>query len=295
MVAAAIGVSAAAGLAGSAISSSGAKSAAKANAKAANDANQLQWDMYQQQREDQAPWRDTGVNALSQLASGLGIGGYGGSTSQADIEAELRPQFTVAGSGGDEVDQAGFRDAVAREQQRRLAYGQFQKTFGDTEFQGDPGYQFRLQQGQNALQQSAAAQGGLLSGAAAKALSKYNQNFASNEYQNAYNRFTNDQNNRFNRLATLAGVGQTATNQLGNAGQNYTNAANQNTLYSGAARASGYTNQANALGSGLGSLSGAGLAYGFYGNSGNDPYGNYSASTSPVTDYYSGVNGTPLS
>lgn len=112
---------------------------------------------------------------------------------------------------------------------------------GDIMGTRDPSYQFRLTEGLKALDRQAAARGGLISGGALKAAQRYGQDFASQEFGNAYN-----------RLASLAGVGQTATNQLGQAGQ--ANAANVgNLMTSGAAaRASGYVGGANALTSGLG-------------------------------------------
>lgn len=90
------------------------------------------------------------------------------------------------------------------------------RTFGASDFQKDPGYDFRMQQGQQALDRSAAARGGAGGGAAMKAMARYGQDYASNEYQNAYNRFNTDRDSRLNRLSSLAGVGQTATAQLGN-------------------------------------------------------------------------------
>jgi hypothetical protein len=134
----------------------------------------------------------------------------------------------------------------------------------DVTEQNDPGYQFRLAQGQQALQNSAAARGGLLSGGTAKALTDYNQNAASGEYGNVYNRalqnyntnyntFTNDQTNTFNRLAALSGQGQVTANNLSNSGLSFANnsgsiltgAANnigQDYQNIGAAQASGYNN-----------------------------------------------------
>jgi hypothetical protein len=105
----------------------------------------------------------------------------------------------------------------------------------------DPSYQFRLGEGMKALERTAAARGGLISGGALKAAQRYGQDVASTEFGNAYN-----------RLAGLAGVGQTATGAMGNAANAYgTNAGNLMTG-AGAARASGYVGGANALTSGLG-------------------------------------------
>lgn len=107
-------------------------------------------------------------------------------------------------------------------------YQSFQAPTG-VDMSNDPGYAFRLQQGEEALQNSAAARGGLLSGGTAKAFEDYAQNFASNEYENVYNRAlqnygTNAQNyytgqgNQFNRLNALAGTGLTAAGTLGSEG-----------------------------------------------------------------------------
>jgi hypothetical protein len=92
----------------------------------------------------------------------------------------------------------------------------------------DPGYGFRLSEGLKALERSAAARGGLLSGGTGKALTRYGQEAASQEYGNAFNRGLTEYNalraresEEYNRLAGLAGVGGTTAQQLTSAGQNY--------------------------------------------------------------------------
>ncbi len=91
--------------------------------------------------------------------------------------------------------------------------------FGMQQFQADPGYAFRLSEGQKALERSAAARGGLMSGATGKALTRFGQDFGSQEYTNAFNRYQTERAARLNPLQSLAGVGQTASNTLGsNAG-----------------------------------------------------------------------------
>jgi hypothetical protein len=141
--------------------------------------------------------------------------------------------------------------------------GDLARKFSAADFQTDPGYQFRLGEGQKAIENSAAARGSLLSGGAMKALQKYGQDFASTEYQNAYNRFNSDQTNQYNRYAGLAGTGQTATNAMNTASSNYGNAVNSNNsntannissnMMSGAnAQAAGQVGQANAWSSALG-------------------------------------------
>lgn len=74
----------------------------------------------------------------------------------------------------------------------------------------EPGYGFRLGEGMKALERLQSARGSLLGGGAIKAGQRYAQDFASQEYGNAYN-----------RLANLAGIGQTAASQAGAAGQQY--------------------------------------------------------------------------
>ena len=143
-----------------------------------------------------------------------------------------------------------------------LSSGDLLRRFSMADFQADPGYAFRQQQGQQQIERGAAARAGLLSGAAIKAGQRFGQDLASQEYQNAYNRFNNDQTTRFNRLAAISGVGQNAANTLGQAGQNYAsnvgnlttqNAATQGNaaLAAGNARASGYLGVGNALASGF--------------------------------------------
>ena len=192
------------------VGASTAKSAAKTQAGAADRAAELQRSQFEQTREDQAPWRAAGVNALAEMQRTAG---------------------NVPGA---------FK-------------------FGNYEFNADPGYGFRLSEGQKALDRSAAARGGLISGGALKAATRFGQDMGSQEYQNAFNRaltgYNTDvarENQLFNRQATLAGVGQTATNLVGQAGQNYaTNAGNMITG-GAAANAAGQVGAANAFTGGVG-------------------------------------------
>ena len=124
--------------------------------------------------------------------------------------------------------------------------GYFNQTYSGQDIYSDPSYQFRLQQGQDAIQSSAAARGGLLSGATLKALQGYGQDMASQEYQNAYNRFNADQTNRYNRLSNLVGIGQNAAAQVGNAGAQTAQAVANNTMSGANAQAAGVIGSANA-------------------------------------------------
>ena len=124
--------------------------------------------------------------------------------------------------------------------------------FGMEQFQADPGYGFRLKEGLRALDQSAAARGGLLSGNQLRGVNEFGQNLASQEYLNAFNRYQTERNARLNPLQSLVGMGQTTTNTLANEAGQYGQNMAQNAATMGNIRASGYMNQANALTGALG-------------------------------------------
>jgi hypothetical protein len=81
--------------------------------------------------------------------------------------------------------------------------------------QMDPGYQFGLTQGQQAIDRKTAAGGGRISGAALKSAAQYGTDYATTGYSAAYGRANQARTDRLNRLAALAGVGQTATQNIG--------------------------------------------------------------------------------
>lgn len=183
--------------------------------------------------------------------------------------------------------------------QRTAADGDLSRKFGMDDFEADPGYAFRQAEGMKGLTNSAAARGGLLSGAALKAASAYNQNLASAEYGNAYNRFETNNTNQYNRLASLANVGQVAANQnasgamqlgqnVGNGMMNTANIIGGNMIGAGNARASGYLAQGNAL---TNALNQGVSAWNQYNN--NQPPPNRVGETSGGgnLDYWRGSNG----
>jgi hypothetical protein len=89
--------------------------------------------------------------------------------------------------------------------------GQFAETSlpADQVLANDPGYDFRLDQGTQALQRAEAAGGGVASGGAIKAGSQYGQDYASGEYAAANARLLAGQQQRFGQETTLADIGQT--------------------------------------------------------------------------------------
>lgn len=168
------------------------------------------------------------------------------------------------------VNEAGLVKAIAAEQARQQAaydramgkaekiagrdpeYGSLLDKFGLDDFQADPGYAFRQQEGEQALQRQLAAGGKLYSGEAMKDMARFSQGLASQEYGAAFDRFNVGQTNQFNRLASISGIGQTAANQTGAAGQNYANQAGANIIGAGNAAAAGRVGAANAWTGALG-------------------------------------------
>jgi hypothetical protein len=220
----------------------------------------------------------SGAAAGAALGSGLDEATGGGATGAA---REAANTSAAANDRALALQQRMYEEGVAR-QQPMLAAGnnalaQMQSgafaqpaafKFGAGDYQADPGYAFRLAEGQKALDRQAAARGGLMSGGALKAAARYGQDMGSQEFGNAYSRaidaYNADvarSNTGYNRLAGLAGVGQTANTQIGTAGQNYaTNAGNlminQGDIQGNAmiaaerARQSAYGNIGKAFGSG---------------------------------------------
>jgi hypothetical protein len=147
--------------------------------------------------------------------------------------------------------QAPFREAGVRALPELETASRY-TPFGMQQFQADPGYTFRLSEGQKQLDRMAAIRGGQISGSSLKAAARFGQEMGSQEYTNAFNRYQTERNARLNPLQSLAGMAQTSTNQLGAAGQNYANAAGQALGAAGQAQASGYMGMANAAAGGLG-------------------------------------------
>lgn len=265
---------------------SASNSASAASLQASQEANALQEKIYDQNRADSAPWRDTGAGALNQLAWKMGITPtntisrdiQNGSTFDAAAYLKKNPDVARDQYYGSRPYQhyldwgegEGRKAFYTPPAQKAAPYkgdpsefGSLQKKFGMEDFQADPGYQFRLDEGNKGIERSAAARGGQLSGATMKALARFGQDTASNEYQNAYNRFNNDQSTQFNRLSGIAGTGQQQVNALGQAGQNYANSVGNNTMNTanriadntigvGNARAGSYMATANGINNAIG-------------------------------------------
>lgn len=266
--------------------------------EATNRAIDLQAEMYDQTREDVAPWYDMGVGSVSRLSDLLGIGG-GSMRTRDQIYNDMKSQYTqdvttgqngmyitpggnlvtlegavndyastqapnrnaniqlmnLKNSGGEaaqidyltehhgykphstttqKIDYDALNKAVDDaygSQEAPSDYGSLLERFDLAKFEEDPGYQFRKQESERALERALAAQGSTLGGGGvgtinprvARALEEQSQGLASQEYQNAYNRYVQDNLNTYNMLMGTAGMGQGSTGILATGGQNYAN------------------------------------------------------------------------
>lgn len=158
----------------------GSQQAAHTQADAANNATATQKGMFDTTYAAGAPYREGGASAQAKLNTLLGL--PSGDKSSSDYGG-LNQQFTA-----------------------------------DMMPQYSPAYQFQLQQGNQALQNSQAAKDGILSGAALKDLIGYNQNFAQTGFGNAFNLWNTQQNQKYARLAGLTSTGENAAVNAGNTG-----------------------------------------------------------------------------
>ena len=267
---------------GALISSSSARKATNAQVAAANADREFQRETRDLIREDMQPWLQGGrsaQNALLYLA-GLGprptFGGtpqtvesfMSGGTAPATPEGvatdgfgrtwsdEMRfnPQTNTwhagwgnwqgQGTPGTEMFRVGDRTFTNRADADAFAAA---NPIGGMEYGGftaDPGYQFRFQQGVDAIDASAAARGGLDSGATREALTRFGQGIGSEEFGNV-----------FNRIFNISNMGQNAAGMQANAQTNFAQM-NSNALSNiGNAQAAGAIAQGNAWNGALNNLS----------------------------------------
>ena len=228
-------IGAGASLIGGAMSAGAASDAADAQAAAAANSTALQRDIFNKQTELQAPFRVGGLTAQNRLLTLLGLN---------PMDAAV--YGTKGEDGTSTLPQGLYVDPNSAD------FGKYARDFGMSDYQADPGYAFRLKEGLKALDAQAAARGGMISGAALKAAGRYGQDYASNEYANAFNRYQTNRANQLQPLQSLMGVGQTATNATSNAAGAYGAAAGSNALQAGNALASGQVGSANAWNSAFG-------------------------------------------
>ena len=257
----------------------------------------------------------TGVGALFGGPAGASIGGALGGAIDGNQDKKAAQGAANAANAGQQsqidLQRRMYEEGVARQQPFYQAGvnalpgylsgigqgGELVRGFTQADYQADPGYAFRLSEGQKQLDRQAAIRGGQISGPSMKAAARYGQEMGSQEFGRAYERFRDTQSLRRNALAGVTGFAPTAANAMGNLGQNYATGAgnamvNQgvntgNALIAGQqARQSTYGDIGSALGKYLGggssgaqaSFSQTGLGGSGFGTGmayGNQDYGQY--------------------
>ena len=255
-----------ASIGGALLSGRASKKAAKAQAAAAERDLAFQRETRDLARSDLAPWREGGEDAQAALDFELGLRSrptFGGSmpTVEAFMDRSApggRPVMNlnslVGGMAGLPQGSVGSNRGVQRfrvngqtfnTREEAEAFARANAT-GGLEYGGytkTPGYDFRMQQGMDALESSAAARGGLYSGAAMRDALKFGQDYGSNEYSNFLARLSGRADTGMSAAAGQAGAAQTAASGVSNALAGIGNA-----------KAAGAIGQGNALVGGLQNL-----------------------------------------
>lgn len=199
---------------------------------------------------------------------------YDGTQMNADLNAAVQQELARqqqasqvhASTGGLPASQASTPSVVSPTGQPAAgspaatdpAYGSLLRNFGPQDFQLDPGIQFQLKYGQQALQNSQAAKSGALSGEALKGLIGFNQDYAGLGYQSAFDRYNANRNFTLGSLMDVARLGQAAASNTVNSGSSYASGIANTMTGAGNAQAAGIIGSTNAL---SGGLTGAGNAY----------------------------------
>lgn len=240
------------------LGASSARRAAKAQQASAQDEIELARETRDLTREDLAPFVGAGGNALAAYNYELGLGErpvFGGDPLEINQVVGTRMVDARRPTGGGERAENWHPHQIEQEYTRYQVGDQFFDDYGAAQdyasenatagtpyagFKETPGYQFRLDEGRGALEASAATRGGITSGSALKALTRYGQDYASGEH-----------NNYLNRLAGLAASGQNAAAGLASANQNYAAQAGNALSGIGNAQAAGAIGVGNALMGGI--------------------------------------------
>jgi hypothetical protein len=203
------------GVVGGLMGADSANNAANTQAQSAAQSDATQRYMYDTTRADNAPFLQNGQAGSNRLSRLLGLSGDSGASD----------------------------------------YGSLTRKFNSNDLANDTvynsGLQFGLDEGTKALNNQASANGSYLSGATAKALTRYGNDYATTKAGDAYNRYNNDNTNIYNRLAGITGAGQQAASQVGSAGANYGNNVSNTATSLGNARAASGIAAGNAISGGI--------------------------------------------
>ena len=215
-----------------------AKSAASTQANAANNATATNLQMFNTINQQQAPYRQGGQSGLNALLLGSGLPGVpidnGGYWSRPGPDASN--DFWVANAPTQPQGAEG------------VPSNYFTRQFGANDLKSNlaPNYEFMKGQGIGATSNLLNTQGGI-AGNTLKGVTDYAENYASNAYQNAFSNFNVNQTNIYNRLASIAGLGQTANAQTAQAGVPIAGAIGNAQMAAGASQAAGTVGATNAI------------------------------------------------
>ncbi len=214
------------------------------------------WDQMMESERGSSRWKDKNATSFYTAGNDADFARIKGLlTRNMTAYREANPAAPGSGTGGEQGPLTGGTG---------LPPGFLTQLFTPEAFKAgiDPGYQWRMQQGAQGVMNQAAAGSGSLSGPALKALMDYNQAGASQEFGSAFNRFQTQQGNIFQRLTSMAGMGQNAAAGVGN--QAVSTGANigANIVGGANAAAAGQIGVANAIGGGLSDLGSIGAWYG---------------------------------
>jgi len=250
---------------GGVLGAASANRAASAQTAAANRQVDLQERIYDEQRDLFAPFLGSGQLAQNALMYEMGLGSapmIGGAAPQVETFTFTPPGSAQADNyapSGRDGAFGGAPAAQAAQTRYRVGGNEFAtmdeaqafasaNPTGGTQYQGftgSPDYQWRLDQGVQALDRTAAARGGLFSGAAMQASQQFGQRLAAQ-----------DRDNYLNRLTGLAGSGQNAAGMQGAAAQNFASGTSNALANIGNAQAAGAVGVGNALQGGLNNAAG---------------------------------------
>jgi len=276
-------------LGGALLSTNASNKAASGQAAAADSATAEQRRQFDLSRLDSAPYRGAGSAAINSLSNRLGLSTPTATRDAGDLVVMtssgpmLNPKYE-----GDPVAQKAWNETLAYHNQalntsgyrsnsdptwisQQMAmrmpetstqaeqpsdFGDLSRKFTMQDFMNDPVNQiqgtFAQDEARKAIERRAAVTTGWDSGATLKALTRFGSDYGNQRAGESYNRFVGDQANQFNRLASVAGIGQTSVNQTATLGANAATNIGNNTMQAANARGAAGVANANAINQGIG-------------------------------------------
>ncbi len=194
-------------------------------------------------------WVAVGVGAASTVAGMIGASKAAKGQQQAANQAIAAQQAQYQQNRTDNLPALDARNNSLMMLQQKA--GQYSAAPTADQVMATPGYQFGLNQGNNNIENSAASRGGLYSGAAGKALTRYGTDYATTKYQNAFDNLQTSQTNDFNHYLNIGNLGQAGASSIANAGQNMVNANNQTLMSNANSQGAANIAQSNLIAGGL--------------------------------------------